>query len=98
MRRGRERGSGVRGRLPKLHHPGGPLCHGVGQLQGKVGLDLGRAARSLSPEVVCKTGMPRDVAGALHQAGRPIPHINLGRYHAITNRYNWYKPWKWFVR
>jgi len=66
--------------------------------KGKVGLDLGRAARPLSRDLLCKTGMPRKTAGALHQAQTKIPHVNLGPYHGIVNRYNWYRPWKWFIK
>jgi hypothetical protein len=65
---------------------------------GRVGLHLGRAARPIGPDIMTKTGMPRRLAGGLHQAGVKIPHVNLGRYHVIVNRYNWCKPWKWVVK
>jgi hypothetical protein len=42
--------------------------------------------------------MPKRLAGTMYQEGMKIPHLNVGPYHVITNRYNWYKPWKWFVR
>lgn len=52
----------------------------------------------LPPNVTRPTGVPRRLAGRLHQDGVRIPHLNIGRWHAIVNRYNWYKPWKWFAR
>ncbi len=53
----------------------------------------------LPPNIIRQTGVPRKVAGRLHQDGVRVPHLNLpGNVHAIVNRYNWYKPWKWFAR
>jgi hypothetical protein len=53
----------------------------------------------LPPHITRQTGVPRKVAGHLHQNGVRIPHLNLPRsVHVIVNRYNWYKPWKWIAR
>ena len=77
----------------------GSVAEGVKRLtNGQIRLDLGRAAGPVTPDIMAQTGMPRGLAGRMHQARVKIPHVNVGRYHVIVNRYNWYMPHKWFVK
>jgi RHS repeat-associated protein len=65
----------------------------LGRLRGLVRIGSHR----LPPSITTRAGVPRKLAGRLHQDGVRVPHLNIGRWHVIPNRYNWYKPWKWFV-
>jgi len=77
----------------------GSVAEGVRRLtNGQIGLDLGRGAHRVGPDIMAKTGMPRGLAGRMHQARVKIPHVNVGPYHVVINRYNWYMPHKWFVK
>jgi RHS repeat-associated protein len=65
--------------------------------KGKVGLDLGGAAHGLSKRILVGSGLPGEAAEALAKNQKAIPHLNIGKYHVVVNRRNWYRPWKWFV-
>jgi len=71
----------------------GPEAYGAAKIAGSVGY------HSLSPNVLRQTGLSRKAAGRLHQSGKKILHVNIGRkWHIIVHRKNWYRPWKWFAR
>jgi RHS repeat-associated protein len=52
----------------------------------------------ISPAKTRPTGMSKRVAGRLHQDQVPQAHINIGPWHVIINRYNWFNPLRWFVK
>jgi hypothetical protein len=70
----------------------------LASFEGRFGRYIRATPHPLSPEVLKPTGVPGRLAGRLHQARERIPHLNIGDWHMVVNRYNWYKPWRWFVR
>jgi len=71
----------------------GAESYGAAKIAGSVGY------HRLSPHVLRQTGVSRKAAGKLHQSGKKILHVNIGKKgHIIVNRKNWYKPWRWYAR
>ena len=68
-------------------------AYGAAKIAGSIGY------HRLTPNVLKPTGVPRKLAGRLHQDGKRIPHLNVpGKGHLVINRYNWRKPWKWISK